>query len=702
MTSPPAPHRNRLAAETSPYLLQHADNPVDWYPWGPEAIERARRENRPILLSIGYSACHWCHVMAHESFEDEATARVMNTHFVNIKVDREERPDLDKIYQVSHQLLARRPGGWPLTMFLTPSDLTPFFGGTYFPPAPRHGLPAFRDLLLRVVDFLASHGSEVARQNESLREALARAEPSGDGSRAAFDPEPLERAVAGLRRAFDARDGGFGGAPKFPHPTHIERCLRRHRDPRDLHMGLFTLAKMARGGIYDHLGGGFCRYSVDGEWMIPHFEKMLYDNGPLLELCARASRIGAGDEALFERTARETGRWALREMQAPEGGFYAALDADSEGEEGRFYLWTPDAARAVLDEDEYEALAVSFGLDRPANFEGRAWHLHTFVEREALAVKLGVPEGAALERLDRARAKLFAARAPRVRPGLDDKILTSWNAMMISGLTVAGELLPEPDFIDAAERGFDFLRENAWVDGRLHAAWKGGRARFPAYLDDHAFLLEAALRLLQARWRAHLVGFAIEVADALLDRFEDRERGGFWFTAHDHEALMHRTKSFADDSLPAGNGVAAAWLSRLGHLLGEPRYLEAAERTLGAGWAGLAEMPHAHGAMLTALEEHLDPPQIIVLRGRGESLERWRARCALPFAPRRYVVAVPDDADPLPGLLAARAPHPEGGTIAYVCEGHRCEAPIADFAELEAALRPLEVGRRAKQGAPGE
>ena len=336
-------------------------------------------------------------------------------------------------------------------------------------------------------------------------------------------------------------------------------------------MGVHTLARMALGGLYDHLGGGFCRYSVDGEWMIPHFEKMLYDNGPLLALCAQAARLGAGNEDLFERTARETAHWAIREMQAPGGGFYAALDADSEGEEGRFYLWTPDAVRAVLDEEEFAAVAVSFGLDRPPNFEGREWHLHTFVERAGLAAKLGIDEAAAAERLDRARAKLFDARSPRVRPGLDDKILTSWNALMVSGLAVAGEALGEPGFIDAGVRAFEFLRAKAWVDGRLHAAWKEGRARFPAYLDDHAFLLEASLRLLQARWQPDRLDFAIEIADALLDRFEDRERGGFWFTAHDHEALMHRSKSFSDDSLPAGNGVAAAWLGRLGHLLGETR-----------------------------------------------------------------------------------------------------------------------------------
>ena len=476
-------HRNRLAAETSPYLLQHAHNPVDWYPWGPEALDRARRKSRPILLSIGYSACHWCHVMAHESFEDEATAAVMNAHFVNVKVDREERPDLDKIYQVAHQLLARRPGGWPLTMFLTPDDQTPFFGGTYFPPSPRHGLPAFRDLLLRVVDFLAAHGDEVAKQNESLRTALARTEPSGaavgtaGAGAAVIGPEPLERAMAVLRRSFDARDGGFGGAPKFPHPTNVERCFRRRRDPRDLHMGVHTLARMCLGGIYDHLGGGFCRYSVDGEWMIPHFEKMLYDNGPLLALCAQGVQLRAGHEALFARTAHETARWAIREMQAPEGGFHSALDADSEGEEGRFYLWTPDAARAVLDEDELAALAVSFGLDRPPNFEGHAWHLHTFVEREALPAKLGADAETAAARLDRARAKLFEARAPRVRPGLDDKILTSWNAMMVSGLAVAGKSSMSPA---SSARRSGRSTSSAGTHGSRAGSMPPGRTAAPA------------------------------------------------------------------------------------------------------------------------------------------------------------------------------------------------------------------------------
>ena len=427
--------------------------------------------------------------------------------------------------------------------------------------------------------------------------------------------------------------------------------------------------------------------------MIPHFEKMLYDNGPLLALAAQAARIGAGNEDLFERTARETGGWAIREMQSPDGGFFSALDADSEGEEGRFYLWTPDAARAVLDEDEFGAVAASFGLDRPPNFEGKEWHLHTFVERAGLAAKLGVEEAAAVERLGPGPGPaLRCARASGCGPDSTTRSSPPGTRSWSPGSRWPGRPSGRPNSsMRRSGHSTSCARTPGWTAACMPRGRTAGPAS-PAYLDDHAFLLEAALRLLQARWRPDRLAFAIEIADALLDRFEDRERGGFWFTAHDHEALMPRSKSFSDDSMPAGNGVAAAWLGRLGHLLAESRYLEAAERTLRSGWTGLVEMPHAHGAMLTALEEYLEPPQTVVLRGRGAALERWRERCAAPYAPRRYVVAVPDDAAALPGMLEARAPHPEGEPIAYVCEGHRCDAPVTSFGDLEAALRPLEAG----------
>ncbi|HEY7840856.1 MAG TPA: thioredoxin domain-containing protein, partial [Gammaproteobacteria bacterium] len=442
-------HVNALAAETSPYLLQHAHNPVQWYPWGTEALERARRENKPILLSIGYSACHWCHVMAHESFEDEATAALMNEHFVNIKVDREERPDIDKIYQTAQQLLTRRTGGWPLTMFLTPEDQVPFFGGTYFPPEPRYGMPGFRDLLARVAEYYRSERAAIGRQNEALVETLERLQHVTTPGQP--DPAPLHAAVDELESIFDAQFGGFGGAPKFPHPSNLEfladyaACRREEGDSgpeRATRMTRFTLERMAEGGICDQLGGGFCRYSVDAYWMIPHFEKMLYDNGPLLALYADAWHVTR--EPLFRRVASETADWVMREMQSPDGGYYSSLDADSEGAEGRFYVWTQEEVRAALTDEEYRALAPRFGLDRPPNFE-HAWHLHVFRPVGEISTLLSVDAAKVETLIDSARRKLLRVREKRVRPGRDEKVLTSWNALMIRGMARAALRLGRSD-----------------------------------------------------------------------------------------------------------------------------------------------------------------------------------------------------------------------------------------------------------------
>ena len=686
---------NRLATETSPYLLQHADNPVDWYPWGEEALQKATREGKPILLSVGYSACHWCHVMAHESFEDPATAELMNRLFVNIKVDREERPDLDKIYQSAQHLLTRRSGGWPLTMFLDHEDRIPFFGGTYFPKTARFGLPSFQDILRRVSHFYAERRGELREQSQALIEALRSLEPEAEGNEI-VTPRPLEDARTLLARSFDAEHGGFGAAPKFPHPTNIEALMRifaasacaPRRDDFALSMATHTLRKMCLGGIYDHLGGGFCRYSVDEQWMIPHFEKMLYDNGPLLVLCAQAWQ--ATGEELFRKVATETGEWAMREMQSPEGGYYSSLDADSEGEEGKFYVWEPEEVRGLLGEEDYPVFAAHFGLDRPPNFEGRHWHLHVFVELEELARRFDslVPE---VERvLERARSTLLRIRSERVWPGRDDKVLTSWNALMVKGMAVAGGLLSEPRFVQSARRALDFLRENLWQDGRLRATYKDGRARFSAYLDDHAFLIDAILALLQEEWRRDHLDFAVDLAEVLLRHFEDPENGGFFFTADDHEVLIHRSKPFADDALPAGNGIAAHALGRLGHLLGESRYLDAAERAVRAGWNSIARIPHAHTAMLLAVEEFLYPPQTTVLRAEPEDLAGWKERCRRHYAPRRAVFAIPSGVGELPGLLAER--RSAAGPVAYVCRGHHCEAPIATLDALDGAMKEGEVG----------
>ncbi|MBL8260106.1 MAG: thioredoxin domain-containing protein [Candidatus Competibacteraceae bacterium] len=684
-------HDNRLLHETSPYLRQHAHNPVAWQPWDERALDQARREEKPILLSIGYSACHWCHVMAHESFEDEATARVMNALFVNIKVDREERPDLDKIYQTAFQLLQRRAGGWPLTMFLTHDDQTPFVGGTYFPKTARYGMPAFVDILTRVSAHYRQHRHDLRAQNQALREALrAEGDAPAAGTPAPLTDAPMRAARRQLLDSFDPTHGGFGDAPKFPHPTHLERLLRHwaasvRRGQPDAQAGdaaLFTLRKMALGGVYDQLGGGFYRYSVDGQWQIPHFEKMLYDNGPLLALYAQAWQ--ATGDLLFRRIAEETAEWAMREMQAPEGGYYATLDADSEGEEGKFYLWTREQVRAALGDAEYAAFAARYGLDRPPNFEEHAWHLQ-IAHPEAPDAEI-----APSEPLNAARQKLFERRGQRVWPGRDEKILTAWNGLMIRGIAIAGRHLGRTDFVASAERALDFIRSTLWRDGRLLAVHMAGQSRLNAYLDDHAFLIDGILELLQCRWRDQEFDFALALADVLLDHFEDRAAGGFFFTSSDHERLIQRPKAAHDDAVPAGNGIAVQALLKLGHLTGQTRYLDAAERVLRWAWPLLERIPSSCNAALTGLEDYLEPGQTIVLRGDAAALEPWRERCARPYAPNRLTLAIPTGAALPRGLLAERRAVASPVT-AYVCGGLHCLPPITALDDLERQLIPAEI-----------
>ncbi len=686
--------KNALARETSPYLLQHAENPVEWFPWGPEALARARQDDKPILLSIGYSACHWCHVMAHESFEHGPTAEVMNRSFVNIKVDREERPDLDRIYQMAHHILTRRSGGWPLTLFLDPQDHTPFFGGTYFPRESRYGLPGFVQLLDKVSSVFQTQRANLQQQNASLREALAQVFEVPGNLDAQITSQPLHEARENLSHNFDSEYGGFGAAPKFPHPTSLQRLLRHYAatainqqpDKEALEMALFTLRKMAQGGIYDHLGGGFSRYSVDQYWMIPHFEKMLYDNGPLLGLYCEAWQING--DPLFKRVAIETADWVLRDMQSPEGGVYSSLDADSEGEEGKFYVWDKDELQSLLSEDEYRVFVRCYGIEQGSNFEG-SHHLYAYAEPDAVAQELQISAEQAQSLLESARAKLLPVRNARVWPGRDEKILVSWNALMIKSLALAGVVLERPDYINAAERAVDFIRSTMYSDGRLQATYKDGRAHLNAYLDDYAFLIDALLCVLQARWRSVDLSFAIELADTLLRDFEDQESGGFFFTAHDHETLLQRAKPFADDALPAGNGVAAVALGRLGHLLAETRYLDASNRTISAGWLVALQSPSACTALLAAVEESLNPPQIIVLRGEQTDMARWQARALTAYAPGRLSVAIPSQETGLPAGLAARAA--ADGVVAYICSGSQCRAPTNDFETFAGELSASEV-----------
>jgi uncharacterized protein YyaL (SSP411 family) len=679
--------RNHLADETSPYLLQHADNPVEWYPWGEAALQRAKQENRPILLSIGYSACHWCHVMAHESFEDLGTAELMNELFVNIKVDREERPDLDKIYQVAQQMLTHGSGGWPLTMFLTPQQ-QPFFGGTYFPKEPRYGMPAFRDLLRRVAQYYREQGEEIATQNAQLQAALAAMVPP-PGLGVVLDDSPLALARAALAKSFDAGFGGFTGAPKFPHSTSIERCMRQwyatsadtEPDLKALYMASLTLTRMAEGGLYDQLGGGFARYSVDGAWMIPHFEKMLYDNGQLL--CEYARAHLATGEALFATIAHETADWVLRDMRSPAGSFYSSLDADSEGHEGKFYVWNRDEVQSLLTAREYDAFSARFGLDRSANFEGE-WHLHVSASLDDIAAALNEPVQAVAADIESARSKLLKARNLRVWPARDEKTLCSWNALMIKSLGLASRVLGRPDLAEAAGTAVDFLRRHLWRDGRLLATYKDGRAHLPAYLDDYALLADALLELLQTRWRSSDLDFARQLAEVLLDQFEDKDSGGFFFTAKDHEQLIHRSKTFADESVPSGNGFAASMLIRLGYLLGETRYLDAAERTLRAGWAAIQDYPQAHMSLANALEDFLSALQIVVIRGEASSAAHWASVLGRLYAPTRMIFAIPNDTQ-LPAALAAKRPGET--TVAYLCTGMTCTAPLTNLEEVTRALR---------------
>ena len=680
---------NRLARETSPYLLQHADNPVDWYPWGEEAFQVARDRDLPVLLSIGYSACHWCHVMAHESFEDEATAAVMNERYVNIKIDREERPDIDKIYQTAQQLLTQRGGGWPLTMFLNPEDQRPFFGGTYFPNEARHGLPAFRDLLTSVSDYYRQQRDQVRSQGEQLQRIFAQLEPPPADDDQTLGGAPLSQVRQQLEQTFDRDYGGFGTAPKFPHPTTIERLLRHWRktassaepDVDALFMATLTLTRMAEGGLFDHLGGGFCRYSVDRYWQIPHFEKMLYDNGPLLGLYAQAYL--ATGESLFADAAHATADWMLADMRSDEGGFYATRDADSEGEEGRYYVWTPEQVQALLPAADNQVFARHFGLDKSANFEGK-WHLAVSESLRDIGKDLQRDEADVRASIDRSKALLLAERSGRIAPGRDEKQLTAWNALAIKGLAIAGRSLDREDLVDAASEAADFVRNTLFREGHLLANYKDGEAKLGAYLDDYAFLLDALLELMQSRFSVIHLEFAIRMAELLLDDFEDESGGGFYFTAEDHEKLMHRPKPLADEAVPSGNGVAAVALQRLGFLLGEPSYLEAAEKTLRAGWKAIDEYPHGHVSLLTALEEYLDHPEMIVIRG-AES-EQWRDAASKLYSPSRFVFAIPIDAAPLPGALAERKPV-DGETVAYRCKGTHCDLPVNDWRSFTRLLK---------------
>jgi uncharacterized protein YyaL (SSP411 family) len=653
---------NRLAQETSPYLLQHKDNPVDWHPWGTQALERAREEDRPILLSVGYSACHWCHVMERESFEDPDTAAYMNEHFIPIKVDREERPDVDAIYMEAVQSISGH-GGWPMTVFLDP-DGVPFYGGTYFPPDEGRGMPSFRMVMEAVVHAYETQREEIRKRAPGVRArlgAIGEVEPRPDLPGAA----DLEEAVQRLLSAADRRNGGFGGVPKFPPASSLELLLARGETG---HVEL-TLDKMLAGGIYDQLGGGFARYAVDAIWLVPHFEKMLYDNALLVRIYLHGWQE-LGHER-YRRVCEETLDWMLREMRGPEGGFFSALDADSEGEEGRFYVWTPDQFREVLGE-RAEAVAEHYGLTEAGNFEGaNILHLD------------GGAESAEPEGLAEARLALLEARSQRVWPGLDDKRLTSWNALAIAALADAGAVLRREDYLDAARACATFLlKQLRDTDGNLLRTYKDGRAHLNAYLEDHAFLLEALLALYEASFEARWFTEARALAETMIERFGDPERGGFYSTSGNHEELIVRRKEVGDHPIPSGNSSAAMGLLRLGALTGERRYEEAGSAVFALFGKPAVEHPDAFAHMLRALDFHLSPTREIALV--GDDLDALAA--AVREKPRPHlVVAGGPGGTQEPPLLANRTAV-DGKPAAYICENFTCRLPVTDPRDLRKQL----------------
>jgi uncharacterized protein YyaL (SSP411 family) len=665
---------NRLARETSPYLLQHAHNPVDWYPWGEEAFARARAEDKPVLLSVGYSACHWCHVMERESFENPAIASLMNESFVSVKVDREERPDVDHIYMQAVQSMTGH-GGWPMTVFLAP-DGTPFYGGTYFPPEDRHGMPGFPKLLHAIADAWRSRRADVLKSGQELADSLGQAERLR-ASASPLTEEILFSAFQGISAQFDEEWGGLGGAPKFPQPMIWEFVLRffkRSSNPYAQRMVHTTLIRMARGGMYDQLGGGFARYSVDARWMIPHFEKMLYDNAQLASLYLHAW-LALGDPEC-RRVCEETLDYVLRDMTDPAGGFYSAEDADSEGHEGKFYVWTADEIRAVLGTDAERALAY-WGVDRGPNFEGKN---NLFLA--------GEPEPESIAPL---RRRLLEVRSRRVRPGRDDKVLAAWNGLMCRALAEAGRALGRTDYVAAAVRNAEFLLGAMRADGRLLRTWKDGRAHLKAYLEDYAMVAAALIEVYEATFERSWLDAGRGLADDMLRLFWDDKLNGFYDTGHDHERLIVRPRNLYDNAVPCGTSVAIETLLRLAVLTGESSYEARALTALRPLADLLGRHPGAFGRFLCALDFHLGPKvevAIVAPSGQGEPLV---AEVFGRFLPNRVVAGVVGG----DGRAAAGLPLLEGRdaidgkTTAYVCRNYACELPVTDPTALARQLEAL-------------
>ena len=679
-------HTNHLIGETSPYLLQHAHNPVEWYPWGDEALGRARRENKPILLSIGYSACHWCHVMEHESFENEEIAALMNDHFINIKVDREERPDLDEVYMNAVQMLTGR-GGWPMTLFLTPEG-KPFFGGTYFPPEDRYGVQGFPSILSAVAKTYRERPEQVSANVDRIVDGLNRLSVISVSQRK-FSLDVIRGAAKQLADAYDHEHGGLGGAPKFPNVGVLAIFLRHHwrsGEGRFLEMITHTLSRMAAGGIYDHLGGGFHRYSVDEKWLVPHFEKMLYDNAQLVRLYSDAFRVT--NKPVFKQVVQETLHWLLREMVHPEGGFYSTLDADSDGKEGKYYVWSREEVVRILGEETCEVFGRIYDVSEEGNFEGENI-LHPLLDLEQ-AGRYFKKEPAEIEVVVRAaKAKLLAEREKRVRPFRDEKILASWNGLMLSGMAAALKVIDDPGVLQAAGKTVEFLFEKMVQGDLLMRTYKDGKAKIPGFLDDYAFVAAGLLDLHEATLKPVLLDRALWLADRMVSEFWDDHQGGFFTSGNAHESLISRTKPAFDGSIPSGNSVATQVLLRLFYYTGKEDYRQRAERVLRLYYDSMEKHPFGMTEMLSALDLYLQGPKEIVFVGQGQdpAMKEILGKLRSLYLPDMTLQLVDPAGPPAKGfpLLQGKS-QIDGKPTAYVCRNFSCSPPVTGWEELRVLL----------------
>ncbi|MDG2106123.1 MAG: thioredoxin domain-containing protein [Gammaproteobacteria bacterium] len=664
---------NRLKNEKSEYLLQHADNPVDWYPWSKEAFDKAEKENKPIMLSIGYSACHWCHVMAHESFEDDGTAELMNANFINIKLDKEERPDLDKIYQMSQTIITGKTGGWPLTVFMTPEKF-PFFAGTYFPDTERHGLPGFKDILLRVMDFYKNQRDDISKQNIQIKNIFETLNKTKE-TKNIVNEDLLSKVKSELISSIDRVHGGFGSAPKFPHVNNLDFLIKtaEKNDKETLELIELTLTRMTCAGIYDHLKGGFFRYSVDELWMIPHFEKMLYDNGPMIDILCNAYKIT--QNSLYLDKINQTCQWAIEEMQDKQGGFYSTIDADSEHTEGKFYIWTDEELKDILNTNELKLFKEIFVVYDKPNFEGK-YHLHVTKTNQECYINNK-------NSADLICAKLLKIRNGRVRPATDKKILVSWNSLLMTGLINAYKITGNNNYYNSAKKCFDFIRNNMWVNNKLYACYHD-KPYFNAYLDDYAFLSKACIEFLKIDWNEKDFSFLENLTDSLINNFQDKENGGFYYTSDTHEELIYRPKSYMDESLPSGNSIATEVLSELYELTGNSKYIEAVDKSISSAADSINRSKFSHCSLYLATPNTKISKKLIIIRCELEKIDEYKKNIyALNIMNDNIYFIANNESVTIKGI---KEKINQGRFTAYVCQNNTCSEPIKDYESLSAVI----------------